>query len=224
MRAGRLQSLSGNGYSAVFVKHLGPHRLNQQRLLASRIMTSDNQPLFAGPNVNLFCHSASDKVGVASRPPRCWRIGAGRARQATGKRQHRVEFADCQNPPRPIARQARDAGKTMCYKWAAMSDEKTIKSIVRDVATTILGRAYIDEVIKEAIDSEGHEALQITIVLTPGSSDSLKGSAFLDTANPRPPAKTGRTALSIRKVRRPKRIGKKCHRSILSTYSNRRSS
>jgi hypothetical protein len=39
------------------VKHLGPNRFNQQCLLASRIMTSENQPLFAGPNVDLFCHS-----------------------------------------------------------------------------------------------------------------------------------------------------------------------
>jgi hypothetical protein len=42
--------------------------VRQQRPLTSRITTSDNQPLFAGANVNLFCHSASDKVGVTSRP------------------------------------------------------------------------------------------------------------------------------------------------------------
>jgi hypothetical protein len=48
MRAGRLQSLSGHGYSAIFVKHLRPNRLNQQRPLASLITAGENQPLFAG--------------------------------------------------------------------------------------------------------------------------------------------------------------------------------
>jgi hypothetical protein len=64
-----------------------------------------------------------------------------------------------------------------------MMDEKTIESIARQVATANLGIASIDRIIppKEIIDSEGREALQIVIVLTPGSTDTLKGSEFLNT-------------------------------------------
>jgi hypothetical protein len=70
----------------------------------------------------------------------------------------------------------------MCYKWAAMSDEKTIRSIAREVATATLGSEKIADVIsKETVDSTGSNALQITIVLTPGSSDALKGKEFLVT-------------------------------------------
>jgi hypothetical protein len=87
MRAGRLQSLSGHGYSAIFVKHLRPNRLNQQGPLASRIMTGENQPLFTGLDVNFFRHSGlrqgwsgkSSRLGVGAS-------GRGAPSQATGKR------------------------------------------------------------------------------------------------------------------------------------------
>jgi hypothetical protein len=92
MRAGRSQSLSRNGYSTVFVKHLGPNRFNQQRRPASRIMTSENQPLFAGANVDLFCHS-----GLRQRWSGKWsRLGVG----ASGR-------------GAPIRRQAKTASRRM---------------------------------------------------------------------------------------------------------------
>jgi hypothetical protein len=63
-----------------------------------------------------------------------------------------------------------------------MSDEKTIRSVARKAANETLGRGKIADVLsEETVDSTGSNALHITIVLTPGSSDSVKGQEFLDT-------------------------------------------
>ena len=63
-----------------------------------------------------------------------------------------------------------------------MPDEERIRSIAREVATATLGRANVDHVIsKEIVDTEGNDALQVMVVLTPGSSDTLSGAALLDT-------------------------------------------
>jgi hypothetical protein len=63
-----------------------------------------------------------------------------------------------------------------------MPDQERIRSIAREVATATLGRANVDHVIsKEIVDTEGNDALQIMVVLTPGSSDTLSGAALLAT-------------------------------------------
>jgi hypothetical protein len=71
--------------------------------------------------------------------------------------------------------------RRICYE-CHMSDERTIKSIARKVATANLGKSNVAGVLsKEIVDSEGRDALLITIVLPPGSSDSIKGPELLNT-------------------------------------------
>jgi hypothetical protein len=63
-----------------------------------------------------------------------------------------------------------------------MLDEQKILTIARQVATANLTSASVINVISEpTIDSEGHEALRITIVIPPGAAASLGGDAALDT-------------------------------------------
>ena len=63
-----------------------------------------------------------------------------------------------------------------------MPDEERIRSIAREIATATLGGANVDRVMsKEIVDTEGNDALQIMVVLTPGSSETLTGAALLDT-------------------------------------------
>jgi hypothetical protein len=63
-----------------------------------------------------------------------------------------------------------------------MPDQERIRSIAREVATATLGGANVDHVVsKEIVDTEGNDALQVMVVLTPGSSDTLTGAALLDT-------------------------------------------
>lgn len=63
-----------------------------------------------------------------------------------------------------------------------MIERNKIIQIARDVATANLTSAAVRDVISEpAIDSEGREALRITIVIKPGAPARLKGDAVLDT-------------------------------------------
>ena len=57
-----------------------------------------------------------------------------------------------------------------------------ILTIARDVATANLTSSSVSNVITEpTIDSEGREALRITIVLEPGATARITGDATLDT-------------------------------------------
>jgi hypothetical protein len=63
-----------------------------------------------------------------------------------------------------------------------MLDEKRIQQIAREVATANLTSANVSSIASStAIDSEGHEALRITIVIKPGAEVKIKGDAALDT-------------------------------------------
>jgi hypothetical protein len=63
-----------------------------------------------------------------------------------------------------------------------MLDEKRIREIAHEVATDKLTSANVTSVSSSAtIDSEGHDALRITIVIKPGSASKIKGDATLDT-------------------------------------------
>lgn len=63
-----------------------------------------------------------------------------------------------------------------------MLDEKRIREIAHEVATDKLTSANVTSVSSSAtIDSEGHDALRITIVIKPGSASKIKGDASLDT-------------------------------------------
>ncbi|HEU5272278.1 MAG TPA: hypothetical protein VFU97_01350 [Xanthobacteraceae bacterium] len=63
-----------------------------------------------------------------------------------------------------------------------MLDDDKIVSIATDVATANLSHAHVTSVSSEpTIDSEGHDALRITIVLAPDSATSLSGDKVLDT-------------------------------------------
>jgi hypothetical protein len=57
-----------------------------------------------------------------------------------------------------------------------------IDQIVAEVATATLARENVDRVMSEAaIDSQGEEALRITIVIKEGAVERLKGDPVLDT-------------------------------------------
>jgi hypothetical protein len=63
-----------------------------------------------------------------------------------------------------------------------MLHEKRILEIAQEVASAKLTSANVSSVSSSAaIDSEGHEALRITIVIKPGSESRIKGDATLDT-------------------------------------------
>ena len=63
-----------------------------------------------------------------------------------------------------------------------MLDQERIQQIAREVATANLNPASFTTVISSStVDSEGHDALRITIVLKPGAADKIKGDAALDT-------------------------------------------
>lgn len=64
----------------------------------------------------------------------------------------------------------------------AMLDRTKISEIAREVAAANLTGAAVSKVISEpTTDSEGRDALRITIVLAPGAAAKLKGDAVLDT-------------------------------------------
>src|SRR6266851_3697537 len=63
-----------------------------------------------------------------------------------------------------------------------MLDEKRIREIAQEVATANLTSANVSSVSSSAaVDSEGRDALRITIVIKPGSASRIKGDATLDT-------------------------------------------
>jgi hypothetical protein len=63
-----------------------------------------------------------------------------------------------------------------------MLNEKRIQEIAQEVASAKLASANISSVSSStAIDSEGHDALRIMIVINPGSESKIKGDAALDT-------------------------------------------
>ena len=63
-----------------------------------------------------------------------------------------------------------------------MLDEKKIREIAQEVATANLTSTNVTSVSSSAtIDSEGHDALPITIVIKPGSESKIAGDAALDT-------------------------------------------
>ena len=69
-------------------------------------------------------------------------------------------------------------------QWVSglMLDEKKIRQIAREVATTNLSSANFTSILSgTAIDSEGHEVLRITIVIKPGAASKIEGDAALDT-------------------------------------------
>jgi hypothetical protein len=63
-----------------------------------------------------------------------------------------------------------------------MLDEKRIEEIAQEVASENLASSNISSISSStAIDSEGHDALRITIVINPGSEARIGGDAALDT-------------------------------------------
>jgi hypothetical protein len=63
-----------------------------------------------------------------------------------------------------------------------MLDEKRIREIAHAVATDKLTSANVTSVSSSAaIDSEGNDALRITIVIKSGSASKITGDAALDT-------------------------------------------
>jgi hypothetical protein len=63
-----------------------------------------------------------------------------------------------------------------------MLTKSRIETIAREVASATLKRSASGTVISEpTIDSEGRDALRITIVIEPNAIDRLKGDALLDT-------------------------------------------
>ena len=63
-----------------------------------------------------------------------------------------------------------------------MLDRRKIDQIAREVATANLTSANVTSVSSSmTTNSEGHEALRITIVIKPGAEAKIKGDATLDT-------------------------------------------
>lgn len=63
-----------------------------------------------------------------------------------------------------------------------MLDEKRIREIAQEVAVANLASSNVSSVLSStAIDSEGHDALRITIVIKSGAELKIKGDATLDT-------------------------------------------
>jgi hypothetical protein len=62
-----------------------------------------------------------------------------------------------------------------------MIDQDKIKRIAEKAAKVTLGTGSVSSVTSAPIlDSEGHDALRITIILTPGSLDMLGGDQLVD--------------------------------------------
>jgi outer membrane protein assembly factor BamA len=63
-----------------------------------------------------------------------------------------------------------------------MLEKTKIDQIARNIATANLTSGSVKTVsTSSTVDSEGRDALLITIVLTPGSSGTIKSNAALDT-------------------------------------------
>jgi hypothetical protein len=60
--------------------------------------------------------------------------------------------------------------------------KREIQEIAHEVASANLASTNISSVLSStAIDSEGHDAVRITIVINPGSESKIRGDAALDT-------------------------------------------
>jgi hypothetical protein len=63
-----------------------------------------------------------------------------------------------------------------------MLDENKIRQIAQEVATATLSTANFSSILSgPAVDSEGHDALRITIVIKPAAVAKIDGDAALDT-------------------------------------------
>ena len=63
-----------------------------------------------------------------------------------------------------------------------MLDQKRIGEIAQDVAVATLAARNVAFVSsRPSVDSEGHPAIRITIVINPGSLSRISGDAVLDT-------------------------------------------
>lgn len=63
-----------------------------------------------------------------------------------------------------------------------MLAKNRIIEIAKDVATANLTSSSVSNIVSDsAIDSEGREALRITIVIKPGAVTKIRGDAALDT-------------------------------------------
>jgi hypothetical protein len=63
-----------------------------------------------------------------------------------------------------------------------MLSQNEIENIAKQVATANLSSTNVSSAISApGFDSEGHEALRITIVLTPASTATINGDKLLDT-------------------------------------------
>jgi hypothetical protein len=63
-----------------------------------------------------------------------------------------------------------------------MLDKDEIATITKAAATATLGsQSFVDVANTAVTDSTGHDALKITIVLTPGSTDTITGERVLRT-------------------------------------------
>jgi hypothetical protein len=61
-----------------------------------------------------------------------------------------------------------------------MIDQDKIQQIAAEVAMATLGPNFRWVMSEPIIDSRGEEALRITIVVTPGSEDTLSGEQLVD--------------------------------------------
>lgn len=65
---------------------------------------------------------------------------------------------------------------------STMLDEKKIQEIAKEAATANLASANVSSVSSStAVDSEGRDALRITIVIAPGAETKITGDAALNT-------------------------------------------
>lgn len=63
-----------------------------------------------------------------------------------------------------------------------MLDEKKVRQIAEKIAIANLSSANVSSVASSTtIDSEGREALRITIIIKPGAAEKIEGDATLDT-------------------------------------------
>jgi hypothetical protein len=77
---------------------------------------------------------------------------------------------------------APDGAIGMTRSYIVAMENKEIDSLAKQIATANLTSAIVTSVVSsQAVDSTGNPALQITIVLAPGSTDKIGGDAALNT-------------------------------------------
>ena len=63
-----------------------------------------------------------------------------------------------------------------------MLEPAQISNIAANVAKANLSPSVVSQAVTEPMtDSQGHDALRVTIVIRPGAADKLKGDSVLDT-------------------------------------------